>query len=1044
MRKTLFLLCALLGTVGAWAETINLGNSANIKANATFYLNGYVQTGSAWCDKAVYHAVTLAGSISSYSGYLDAKRSATLTISVPAGATIKGYSFGIQMKDNLTCTANNVALNNSSPVTVSASNLSTNSVTINFTNVTGNECLLELSNFTVNVETYNVGSLKTDGYYYIHNSSNSDKYVSSELKCTTTGSRQLFKISKAIRNGAECYTIYNLSTRKFATYAGNSNGANISGDDAGDNSYWTLTFDGNHWTICPQGTDSYSWNFSGGNNDGNPVKLWNANNNNSKWLLEEASSLTSYAIDGDYEFYTITNHRNSDKVVNSEYKCASSNPGVFRIQKVSGQAYYTIYNMTSKKYVNWKDANQGENKLTEADDISSNSYWDILDQLDSNNIIATICPHGTISQSWNFYGGASDGTAIGLYSSGDGGGPWRLAKQTYNAEYKLFYNNTELTDYSTNNITITKTDPTSAMPESWNRDFCTLTFYSDASLTTEMSMLPASNVTVYVKATWTGPFEISADYASAHWYDMAMRRNWYVTSADKDESGALLTVKANAMGLAENDYQWAFVGDPYHIQVYNKAEGDSKVFNATGVITNQGIPTFSAGPYYWKIVRSTTSIPDAFLLNAPNTNCYINQFGGEGGSLKFWDSTNNPGDEGSAFTVFDVPNDFHEFAAAEIQPYATATGYFTLKDNLKSSIGWNDSYASECPFATYKTMKQTLLAIDMNDMSNYILPETGYYRLKNNHQYDDDGFVDYYYMTYKDNGGNPALGVSTDNTTPTSIIKLTKNDENGKYTVSAVGLYATAPAESITIGIEDTATPVEFTALPDGKGLGAFTTGDEKGAIHFKSNHYCVGWGAVADASLWTLTDATSFNLTIGETGYSTLWVPFAVEIPSGVTAYTGSINGKSLHLNEVEGTTLPANTAVVLAGDANTYTFNITDDVTAITGNALSGSKGNVVGGDGIYALSQKGEPAVVGFYPVGSSVTIPACKAYLEYNNTGGNLVKGFTFVFDEDDPTAIQTIDNGQQTTDGAIIYNVAGQRIQKMQKGINIVNGKKILK
>ena len=26
----------------------------------------------------------------------------------------------------------------------------------------------------------------------------------------------------------------------------------------------------------------------------------------------------------------------------------------------------------------------------------------------------------------------------------------------------------------------------------------------------------------------------------------------------------------------------------------------------------------------------------------------------------------------------------------------------------------------------------------------------------------------------------------------------------------------------------------------------------------------------------------------------------------------------------------------------------------------------------------------------------------------------------------------------------IYNLAGQRIQKMQKGINIVNGKKVLK
>ena len=72
-----------------------------------------------------------------------------------------------------------------------------------------------------------------------------------------------------------------------------------------------------------------------------------------------------------------------------------------------------------------------------------------------------------------------------------------------------------------------------------------------------------------------------------------------------------------------------------------------------------------------------------------------------------------------------------------------------------------------------------------------------------------------------------------------------------------------------------------------------------------------------------------------------------------------------------------------------------------------------------------------------------IPANRAYIPAASLSSD-VKAFTFVFDdEDDPTSILTIDNGQQTTDGAI-YNVAGQRIQKMQKGINIVNGKKILK
>ena len=46
----------------------------------------------------------------------------------------------------------------------------------------------------------------------------------------------------------------------------------------------------------------------------------------------------------------------------------------------------------------------------------------------------------------------------------------------------------------------------------------------------------------------------------------------------------------------------------------------------------------------------------------------------------------------------------------------------------------------------------------------------------------------------------------------------------------------------------------------------------------------------------------------------------------------------------------------------------------------------------------------------------------------------------------PTGIKTIDNGQQTTDNRrqSIYNLAGQRLNKMQKGINIVGGRKVLK
>ena len=44
-------------------------------------------------------------------------------------------------------------------------------------------------------------------------------------------------------------------------------------------------------------------------------------------------------------------------------------------------------------------------------------------------------------------------------------------------------------------------------------------------------------------------------------------------------------------------------------------------------------------------------------------------------------------------------------------------------------------------------------------------------------------------------------------------------------------------------------------------------------------------------------------------------------------------------------------------------------------------------------------------------------------------------------DDDATGI--VSTPGETEEGTVIYNLSGQRLNKMQKGINIVNGKKVL-
>jgi uncharacterized repeat protein (TIGR02543 family) len=215
---------------------------------------------------------------------------------------------------------------------------------------------------------------------------------------------------------------------------------------------------------------------------------------------------------------------------------------------------------------------------------------------------------------------------------------------------------------------------------------------------------------------------------------------------------------------------------------------------------------------------------------------------------------------------------------------------------------------------------------------------------------------------------------------------------------------------------------------------GSYTSGTWTGS----SQTVVLTYAASSSQNVKTVTVTYAPAVTVGDALYTTYVAPADVTFPEGLTAYiVPSKTATSVTLTEV--TAVPAGTPVIVnATAAGTYPLTVSDTTPTVGTNLLLASDGTVTGGTGIYALAKKGEPAVVGFYPVDESVTIPAGKAYL---NTGVT-VKGYVFDF-EDDATSIQTIENGQLTTDG-VIYNLAGQRLQKMQKGINIVNGKKILK
>ena len=171
--------------------------------------------------------------------------------------------------------------------------------------------------------------------------------------------------------------------------------------------------------------------------------------------------------------------------------------------------------------------------------------------------------------------------------------------------------------------------------------------------------------------------------------------------------------------------------------------------------------------------------------------------------------------------------------------------------------------------------------------------------------------------------------------------------------------------------------------------------------------------------------------------GYATLFVPeTSLEIPTGVTAYTGTIEGDQLWLHPLENV-ITNGQAVVLKGNAGFYGFAPTDAGFGLVKSDLVAEEEDITADGTQYVLAKVDDK--VGFYQAKADTKIAARKAYLKV--PANTEVKGFTFA--EESETAIENVNVNGNGNNGAI-FNIAGQKLSKLQKGINIVNGKKVLK
>lgn len=201
-----------------------------------------------------------------------------------------------------------------------------------------------------------------------------------------------------------------------------------------------------------------------------------------------------------------------------------------------------------------------------------------------------------------------------------------------------------------------------------------------------------------------------------------------------------------------------------------------------------------------------------------------------------------------------------------------------------------------------------------------------------------------------------------------------------------------------------------------------------------------------ATKSTWYIIPAEDLNVVVDQ--YATIYLPFDVTLPEGLHAYAVTNTGTS-SATMMEMADIPANTGAILEGNGS-YKLSI-EAATSNCENKLKGSNVPEYVAGPAYILSDDGNGGNIGLYRAmlnkddsgndGKTCFLNnANKAYL-LAEEGGSRVLFFNFGTE----TGIDGTGCVEETiARDTVIYDLSGRRVQSAQRGIYIVNGKKVVK
>lgn len=167
------------------------------------------------------------------------------------------------------------------------------------------------------------------------------------------------------------------------------------------------------------------------------------------------------------------------------------------------------------------------------------------------------------------------------------------------------------------------------------------------------------------------------------------------------------------------------------------------------------------------------------------------------------------------------------------------------------------------------------------------------------------------------------------------------------------------------------------------------------------------------------------FELSVPSSQWTTIYVPFAFQIPEGMEVYIpDAVQSSVIHISKVEKT--KANTPYLIKASEGYYDLSghARDTVDLQTAGLLVGTHKQIASPQGSFVL-QDGE-AGTGFYR--GTYVVEAHKAYMQIDATDNYFLCGN---FD-----GLNAIFNNDEASIEAV-YNLSGQRVSGLSKGISII-------